>query len=43
MSRELILLVDALAREKNVDLRTASLMRGIARIAAAKRVRGVFP
>ena len=32
-----------LALEERVDLRTASLMRGIARIAAAKRVRGVFP
>ena len=35
--------VSGLAREKRVDLRTASMMRGIARIAAAKRVRGVFP
>ncbi len=31
------------AREKNTDLRTASLIRGISRITAAKRVRGVFP
>ena len=33
----------ALALEKNVDLRTASLMRGILRITEAKRRRGVFP
>ncbi|MEX2205183.1 MAG: glutamate dehydrogenase, partial [Myxococcota bacterium] len=33
----------AVALEKNVDLRTASLMRGIARITEAKRRRGVFP
>jgi len=33
----------ALALQKNVDLRTASLMRGITRITDAKRVRGVFP
>jgi glutamate dehydrogenase (NAD(P)+) len=33
----------ALAQEKNVDLRTASLMRGILRITEAKRRRGVFP
>ncbi len=33
----------AVALEKKVDLRTASLMRGISRITAAKRVRGVFP
>ena len=31
------------AREKKVDLRTASLWRGIARVAEAKRRRGVFP
>jgi glutamate dehydrogenase (NAD(P)+) len=33
----------ALALDKRVDLRTASLMRGIARVAEAKRLRGVFP
>ena len=33
----------ALSLEKNVDLRTASLMRGITRITDAKRLRGVFP
>ena len=33
----------ALATEKKVDLRTASLWRGIARVAEAKRLRGVFP
>jgi glutamate dehydrogenase (NAD(P)+) len=33
----------ALSLSKNVDLRTASLMRGITRITAAKRLRGVFP
>ncbi len=33
----------ALSLAKNVDLRTASLMRGITRITDAKRVRGVFP
>jgi glutamate dehydrogenase (NAD(P)+) len=33
----------ALALEKKVDLRTASLMRGIGRVADAKRLRGVFP
>jgi len=33
----------AVALEKKVDLRTASLMKGIARITEAKRRRGVFP
>jgi glutamate dehydrogenase (NAD(P)+) len=33
----------ALALEKKIDLRTASLWRGIARVAEAKRLRGVFP
>ncbi len=33
----------AVALAEKVDLRTASLMRGIARVAEAKRVRGVFP
>jgi glutamate dehydrogenase (NAD(P)+) len=33
----------ALALEKRVDLRTASLMKGIGRITEAKRRRGVFP
>ena len=33
----------AVARDKKVDLRTASLMRGIHRVAEAKRRRGVFP
>jgi glutamate dehydrogenase (NAD(P)+) len=32
-----------LAREKDVDLRTAAMMRGIHRVAEAKRRRGVFP
>jgi glutamate dehydrogenase (NAD(P)+) len=32
-----------LAEEKQVDLRTAALMRGIERVRAAKRRRGVFP
>jgi glutamate dehydrogenase (NAD(P)+) len=31
------------SRAKNVDLRTAALMRGIERVAEAKRRRGVFP
>ncbi len=31
------------AREKGVDLRTAAMMRGIHRVAEAKRRRGVFP
>jgi glutamate dehydrogenase (NAD(P)+) len=35
--------VDDLAKEKGVTLRTAALMRGIARITRAKLVRGVFP
>jgi glutamate dehydrogenase (NAD(P)+) len=35
--------VDQLAKEKNVSLRTAALMRGIGRIKKAKHVRGVFP
>ena len=33
----------AVALERKVDMRTASLMRGISRIAEAKRLRGVFP
>lgn len=33
----------ALALEKNIDLRTASLVRGIGRVYEAKRRRGVFP
>ena len=33
----------AVAEERNVDLRTASLMRGIGRVTAAKKLRGVFP
>ncbi len=33
----------AFALEKKVDLRTALLWRGIGRVAAAKRLRGVFP
>ena len=35
--------VMAMAEEKQVDLRTAALMHGIARIREAKRRRGVFP
>jgi glutamate dehydrogenase (NAD(P)+) len=35
--------VEHLAKEKGVTLRTAALMRGIARIKEAKHVRGVFP
>jgi len=35
--------VTAAAREKSVDLRTAALMLGIGRVAAAKHARGVFP
>jgi len=35
--------VDQLAKEKQVTLRTAALMRGIGRIKQAKHVRGVFP
>jgi len=31
------------ALDKKVDLRTASLWRGIERVASAKRLRGVFP
>jgi len=31
------------AEQRKVGLRTAALMRGIARITEAKRVRGVFP
>jgi glutamate dehydrogenase (NAD(P)+) len=31
------------SRAKNVDLRTAALMRGIERVAEAKRRRGIFP
>ena len=33
----------AVAREKKIDLRSACLMRGIHRVAEAKRRRGVFP
>jgi glutamate dehydrogenase (NAD(P)+) len=33
----------AFSLERKLDLRTASLWRGIARVAAAKRVRGIFP
>ena len=33
----------AVAVEKKVDLRTASLFRGIERVASAKRLRGIFP
>ena len=33
----------ATAEERSVDLRTAALMRGIRRIADAKRRRGIFP
>ena len=33
----------ATAEERKVDLRTAALMRGIRRIAEAKRRRGIFP
>jgi len=33
----------SVARAKNVDLRTAALIRGIERVAEAKRRRGVFP
>ena len=33
----------ASALDKKVDLRTASLWRGIARVAEAKRLRGIFP
>jgi len=32
-----------LASQRGVDLRTAALMRGIERVAEAKRRRGVFP
>ena len=32
-----------MAEEKQVDLRTAALMHGIARIREAKRRRGLFP
>ena len=35
--------VHHVAEERRVSLRTAALMRGIARVAEAKRVRGVFP
>ena len=35
--------VDQLAKERDVDLRTAALMRGIERVSEAKRVRGLFP
>jgi glutamate dehydrogenase (NAD(P)+) len=35
--------VHAVAEERKVDLRTAALVRGIQRIAEAKRRRGVFP
>jgi glutamate dehydrogenase (NAD(P)+) len=33
----------SVAQEKAIDLRTAALMRGIGRVAEAKRRRGVFP
>jgi glutamate dehydrogenase/leucine dehydrogenase len=33
----------SMARAKDVDLRSAALMRGIERVAEAKRRRGVFP
>jgi glutamate dehydrogenase (NAD(P)+) len=33
----------AFSLEKKLDLRTASLWRGIQRVAAAKRLRGIFP
>jgi glutamate dehydrogenase (NAD(P)+) len=33
----------AVANERKIDLRTASLIRGIARVAKAKKLRGVFP
>jgi glutamate dehydrogenase (NAD(P)+) len=33
----------AFALDKKLDLRTASLWRGIQRVAAAKRLRGIFP
>jgi glutamate dehydrogenase (NAD(P)+) len=33
----------AVSRQKDVDLRTSALMRGIERVAEAKRRRGVFP
>jgi glutamate dehydrogenase (NAD(P)+) len=33
----------AFALDKKLDLRTASLWRGIERVAAAKRLRGIFP
>lgn len=35
--------VFALSKSEGVDLRTAALMRGISRVAEAKRRRGVFP
>jgi glutamate dehydrogenase (NAD(P)+) len=35
--------VQRVSEERKVSLRTAALMRGIARVAEAKRVRGVFP
>jgi glutamate dehydrogenase/leucine dehydrogenase len=35
--------VQAVSEQRKVPLRTAALMRGIERIAEAKRVRGVFP
>jgi glutamate dehydrogenase (NAD(P)+) len=35
--------VDAVARRRQLDLRTAALMRGIHRVTEAKRLRGVFP
>jgi glutamate dehydrogenase/leucine dehydrogenase len=31
------------ARSEKVDMRTASLMRGVGRVKEAKRRRGVFP
>ncbi len=35
--------VDALAKEKNVSLRLASLMLGVSRVAEGKRLRGLYP
>jgi glutamate dehydrogenase (NAD(P)+) len=35
--------IHGLAQERGVDLRTAALIRGIGRVAEAKRRRGVFP
>jgi glutamate dehydrogenase (NAD(P)+) len=35
--------IAAVAQQHKVDLRTAALMRGVSRVAEAKRLRGVFP